>query len=86
MKKTIAFVGVIALILVSFIVYLVFNKPEEKEESFEEISVNDVLVEEVFKSVDAGSNYDFQDEVYKKGTFSNKILNLSTNICNILSK
>ncbi len=74
MKKTIAFVGVIALILVSFIVYLVFNKPEEKEESFEEISVNDVLVEEVFKSVDAGSNYDFQDEVYKKGTFSNQYI------------
>lgn len=78
MKKTIAFVGVMALILVSFIIYLVFNKPEEKEESFEEISVNDVLVEEVFKSVDAGSNYDFQDEVYKKGTFSNQyILGLS---------
>lgn len=74
MKKTIAFVGVIALILVSFIIYFVFNKPEEKEKSFEEISVNDVLVEEVFKSVDAGSNYDFQDEVYKKGTFSNQYI------------
>ena len=42
MKKTIAFIGIMALIIVSFIAYLVFNKPEEKKESFEEISVNDV--------------------------------------------
>lgn len=74
MKKTITFIGIVVLIIVSFIVYLVLNKPEEKEASFEEISVNDVLVEEVFKSVDAGSNYDFQDEVYKKGTFSNQYI------------
>ena len=74
MKKTIAFIGIIVLIIVSFIAYLIFNKPEAKEESFEEISVNDVLVDEVFKSVDAGSNYDFQDETYKKGTFSNQYI------------
>ena len=49
-------------------------KQKIDEESFEEISVNDVLVDEVFKSVDAGSNYDFQNETYKKGTFSNQYI------------
>ena len=42
--------------------------------TLDEISVNDVLVDEVFKSVDAGSNYDFQNETYKKGTFSNQYI------------
>ncbi len=80
MKKIIVFVVIIMLMLIflSFIGFLVFQKPEEREDVKEEISVNDVLVEEVFKSIDAGSNYDFQDEVYKKGTFSNQyILGLS---------
>ena len=79
MKKIIFWGSItITFITLLFLGYMFLKSEPKEEEIYNDIAVNDVLVEEVFKSIDSGSNYDFQSDVYKKGTFSNQyILGLS---------